>query len=249
VKPQRPAPDVLPRPAVLEDVKILSLNVTHFAMLQGKPVHRGVLGAGSFGARYDDWVSMEARLSERAYAYLISFCPNGKEELCFPESDDQPPPLTDRPCYPTPEKREGVYVLNEGAGLYVFAVVVSSRPLPPYKVWRSRRGRSPWQPAAPWLLVAGTAGLLVSPRGGAPLLATSALVGESPLSLPAPEVVWWDDGTSVVPLTAGDAGTRGKEQKVAGKSTVARLTNWLRQTPEAETAAGLGFVVVPRKGR
>jgi hypothetical protein len=35
---------------------------------------------------------------------------------------------------------------------------------------------------------------------------------------------------------------------VGGKSTVVRLTDWLRQAPEVEAVAVLGFAVLPRKG-
>ncbi len=89
---------------------------------------------------------MQARLSHAAYAYLIAFRPDGKTELCYPEREDIPPPLTDRPHYP-PEGSGVRYGLSDGAGLMVFGVVASDKPLPSYREWL--RGRSlAWQSEA-----------------------------------------------------------------------------------------------------
>jgi len=130
---------------------VLGLDVTHFENVAGRnDLPRGLLGQKSFATRCDDSVTLEARLSRPAYAFMIAFRPDGKEELCFPESEDEPPPRTDRPRYPSVSR--GVnYGLNEGEGLQVFAVVASSRPLPAYKTWRPQRKASPWQkaPASP----------------------------------------------------------------------------------------------------
>jgi hypothetical protein len=113
-----------------------------------------VLGKESFATRRGDTVTVHARLSQPAYAYLIAFRPDGVAEVCFPEKEEAAPPLTDRPCYPsvTPSVHYG---LDEGAGLQVFALVVSSQPLPSYKEWQSQLGAPPWQkdlPAPPGLV-------------------------------------------------------------------------------------------------
>jgi hypothetical protein len=126
-------------------VRVLSLDVKHFANVNGRfDQPRGVLGKDSFSTYSDDSVTVEARLSRPAYAYLIAFRPDGIADVCFPESEDEPPPLTDRPHYPSVTR--GVnHGLNEGEGLQVFALVVSSQPLPAYREWRSQRGSIPWK--------------------------------------------------------------------------------------------------------
>jgi hypothetical protein len=97
--------------------------------------------------------------------------------------------------------------------LQVFAVVVSSRPLPSYKVWRAQRGKSPWKTA------------------------------ETP-----PGVVWRDNGEEIDALTFEDpTGQRGKGREVAGKKPVADLTDWLRQAPDVEAVAAVGFAVLPKR--
>jgi serine/threonine protein kinase len=155
-RPGLPRPQTEPAqpgevPPAGEPVRVLCLDVRHFANVGGQfDQPRGLLGRDSFDTRRDDSVTVEARLSRQAYAYLIAFRPNGTEELCFPEKEDEPPPLTDRPRYPSVTR--GVnYGLNEGAGLQAFALVVSAQPLPAYKEWRAGRGPSPWKkaPAAP----------------------------------------------------------------------------------------------------
>jgi hypothetical protein len=48
-----------------------------------------------------DQVTVEAKLSRPAYAYLIAFRPDGVAELCVPDREDVPPPLVDQPRYPS----------------------------------------------------------------------------------------------------------------------------------------------------
>jgi hypothetical protein len=123
----------------------VNLNVLHYANIGGQfDQPRGLLGRDSFATHRDDSVTVEAKLPRPAYAYLIAFRPDGTEELCFPEKDDEPPPLTDTPRYPSVSR--GVnYGLNEGEGLQVFVLVLSQEKLPAYKEWRARCGASPWK--------------------------------------------------------------------------------------------------------
>jgi hypothetical protein len=210
----RPKTTELPLPAAIAALRVESLEITHFTTLPGFDRPRGVLGRESFATLLDDSVTVKARLSRPAYAYLIAYRPDGTEELCFPESADEAPPRTDRPRYPSASRGEN-YGLNEGIGMQVFAVAASSEPLPAYKVWRSRRGTSPWKQTR-------------TPAG----------------------IVWWDDGETLEALTIDNPlGQRGKGKQVAGKSPVAQVTDWLRQGPEVETAAALGFVVLPKGKR
>jgi hypothetical protein len=124
-------------------VRVLDVEVAHLTTQEGK-AFRTTLGSTSFETRRGDGVTVEAHLSRPAYAYLISFRPDGADEVCFPEKEDEAPLLTDRPRYPSVSQQVD-YGLDEGAGLQVFAVVVSSRPLPAYREWRSQCGAIPWQ--------------------------------------------------------------------------------------------------------
>jgi hypothetical protein len=138
-----------------------SLDVKHFANVAGQfDQPRGLMGKNSFVARLGDSVTVEARLSQPAYAYLIAFRPDGIEEVCSPEREDEPPTLTDRPRYPNSESRQFNYGLDEGEGLQLFAVVVSRRPLPAYKTWRSQRREAP-----PWDRCATTPGVVWRDNG------------------------------------------------------------------------------------
>jgi hypothetical protein len=198
----------------LARLQVLALHVRHFAQVKGqfRDPH-GLLGEKTFNSpRLGDSVEMDARLSRPGYAYLISFRPDGQEELCWPGKDSEPPALTDRPCYPLPEKQEVDYGLDEGEGLQVFAVVASSQPLPAYRAWRQECGSSPWQKAKA-----------------------------------APGVVWRYDSAGLSALTAADpAGLRAGDHKVPEKIPLVELMNWLRQAPQAEDVAAVGFAVMPQ---
>ena len=143
-----------PARAVTEKVRVVRLSVTHFVEEEKDRFRsQGVLGEESFTTHHGDSVTGEARLSRPAYAYLIAFRPDGTEEACFPEKDNEVPPLTDRPRYPSVSRAVN-YGLTDGEGLEVFALVVSSRPLPSYKESRARRSASPWKksPAPPGIV-------------------------------------------------------------------------------------------------
>jgi serine/threonine protein kinase len=130
-------------------LQVLSVDVRHFAREQGHDVPRGVLGKQSFGATLGDKVQVSVKLSRPAYAYLIAFRPDGVADVCFPEAEDVAPPLTDEPSYPAVRSNRS-YGLNEGAGLWVFAVVASEQPLPSWQEWLRERGKAAyaWQALA-----------------------------------------------------------------------------------------------------
>jgi serine/threonine protein kinase len=132
------------RPAPADPLRVASLDVVHIANVRGKGLTRGVVGKQSFSTRWGDAVTVEAKLTRPAYAYMIAFRPDGKDDLCFPESVDETPPRTDHPRFPS-ASQQLEYRLDDGAGLEVFAVVASDRPLPPYKEWRARREAPPWK--------------------------------------------------------------------------------------------------------
>jgi hypothetical protein len=142
-----PGPDrSAPSSTAADRLRVLEIKVHHFARTGADDAEaRGLLGERSFAAALGDQVTIEAKLSRPAYAYLIAFRPDGVAELCFPESADEPPPLTDRPRYPV-QDRKVRYGLSDGAGLMVFAVVASDRPLLSFREW-SAQNRPVWQPA------------------------------------------------------------------------------------------------------
>jgi hypothetical protein len=133
----RPEPN---GPAATERLRVVKIDVRHYGRNKEKEnevKYWGLIGDRSFAGRFGDQVTVEAKLSRPAYAYLIAFRPDGKCDLCFPEREDEPPPRTEQPRYPS-EKRSVRYGLSDGTGLVVFAVVASDRPLPPYQAWKAR---------------------------------------------------------------------------------------------------------------
>jgi hypothetical protein len=126
-------------------LQVLGLDVKHHGTVDGQR-RWAILGKGSWVTHGKDSVEVDARLSRPAYAFLIAFRPDGSELLCLPEKEDEKPPQTDR--FHFPPKRAEEESLDEGTGLYAFAVVVSSQPLPPWKEWWSRAG-CPWQKMPP----------------------------------------------------------------------------------------------------
>jgi hypothetical protein len=133
-------------PPVTEPVRVQKIDVYLFARQGDQAEPRGLLGHDAFAARLRDQVTVQAQLSHSAYAYLIAFRPDGKTELCYPAREDVPPPLTDRPHYP-PEGSRVRYGLSDGAGLMVFGVVASDKPLPSYREWLQGRSLA-WQSEA-----------------------------------------------------------------------------------------------------
>lgn len=129
-------------------LEVVVLDVQHLAnQNEQTAVPQGIIGKSSFSARLRDHVTIEARLSRPAYAYLLAFRPDGEVEVCFPEDEDEPPPKTDRPRYPSVSR--GVdYGLNEGTGLWLFAVIASEEPLPSFRDWRAAHQQIPWAPAS-----------------------------------------------------------------------------------------------------
>jgi hypothetical protein len=125
-----------------DELQVLSLDVEHYAIVNGQPDPRPrLLGRDSFVTHGDDGVEVAARLSRPAYAFLIAFRPDATEVVLFPEKDDEAPPRTDRPRFPSVSARD--YALEEGVGMQAFAVVASSQALPSFKEWWSRPG-CPW---------------------------------------------------------------------------------------------------------
>lgn len=113
---------------------VKSIVVKHFAPGPTGDVAKGVLGESSESPRLGDKVQVVATLSKPAYAYLIAFRPDGEIEVCDPEDESAVPQRTDSPRYPASDTGKA-YGLQEGTGLWLFAVVASEQPLPPFKEW------------------------------------------------------------------------------------------------------------------
>lgn len=132
----------------LPPVRIESVQITQIVR-NAAGVHEpwGVVGRDSYLLRFGDGVQLRAKLSQPAYCYWLSFSPDGEMDVCFPNDADQPPPLTDSPVYPSADRPNVVYGLNDALGLQGFVLVVSETPLPSYNAWRKARPACPWPPA------------------------------------------------------------------------------------------------------
>ncbi len=133
-------------------LRIVRLAIEHFPrkdQQQYDPGGIGLLGERSFGTRLGDDVTVEAELSQPAFAYLIAFRPDGTVELCDPEDEDTRPRATRQPGYPPGAKADEVYRLEDESGLQAFALVASRAPLPPFQAWKQCLKNSPWQAGLP----------------------------------------------------------------------------------------------------
>jgi hypothetical protein len=239
--PSQPAPPGNPDRPIL----VRRFAVRHLVRAGMSHVLRGNLGEGSFLTHLGDDVTLSAELAEPAYCYLIAFRPDGVEEVCFPEDQTQPPPLTDRPTYPS-VRTDVCYGLTDGAGLQAFFLVVSRQPLPPFDQWRRTLGPSPWLETVvlPHLL------LLAPPWGHTPA-ALGGWVSTHPLwsasTASRSPVVWRFDGVELLPMSRDYLeGQRGMGREVLGGSIIGRLADWLRRGPDVEAVEGIGFPVLSR---
>ncbi len=139
--PESPTP---PPPLAIEEFR-----VNHFRGKQAKPL--GDIRHTAEEVRVNDSVRVFARLGAPAYCYLIAFNPDGSEQLCYPAWDGdrpqearavKPMPVTEFRFFPDDKSVFGL----DAAGLQVFVLVASTRPLPPYAEWRSGAGQIPWKP-------------------------------------------------------------------------------------------------------
>lgn len=211
---ERPSDENEASAAARDALRVLDLDVEHFATVEGQfEEPRGRLGRQSFEPHLGDSITLFAKLSRPAYAYLIAFRPDGVMELCFPESEEISPPLTDQPRYPS-ESRDVNYGLTDGRGLWVFVVVATDQPLPAFREWRATLDEPP-----PWQEV-------ISPSGGIwwdDGQWLSALVPGGP--------------------QRGSRGKGEPGSAQPDKSALVDLTDWLRRTTAHSAVGALGFTV------
>jgi hypothetical protein len=149
-----PVPDPVPvnKIPASEPLRIKAIELNLFQKINDmefKPVGKlGVGPDGSYTPLLYDRVRVEVRLSRPGYAYLLAFRPDGNMDVFLPSDKNEPPQPTDTVVYDPTDKR-GAYALDEGVGLWVFAVVASEKPLPPFNEWRKNLGEAvPWKPTA-----------------------------------------------------------------------------------------------------
>ncbi len=121
-------------PAATQPIR-LTLEVLHRPAPE-RFLMPGNLGEEAFDTRFGDAVTVKARLTPPAYAFLIAFRPDGVVEGIFPEPDDRAPIQKD--------SLSAEYELNDGDGLQIFVAVGSSQPLPSFKDWWARCRDCPW---------------------------------------------------------------------------------------------------------
>ena len=129
-----------PKPAA-KPLEITPIRVTHLRGSGDKVVVLGDLQTSPGAVRVNDKVVIAADLTVPAYYYLIAFNPKGSEaglvQLCQPEGTDGQGAETVRPDR-HPEVRYPSYFIPDVVGLQAFVVAASTKPLPPFKDWKTR---------------------------------------------------------------------------------------------------------------
>ncbi len=210
------------------EFRVRAINLTHFDSASKRV---GVLGDESFSPLLNDSVKINVLLSRPGYGYLLAFRPDGKFNLCLPLDEDSPPELTETLVY-HPTDADGVYGLEEGTGLWVFAVVASEKPLPPLEEWKVKLGSKLLRSPAPEQSYPG-------PSAWKPINAN-------------PGVIWWDDGIWIQTKTVIGVSSvhRGTNKKLDGpEQRVKAVTDLLGAAGETNgaKAAAIGFGVGPKK--
>lgn len=129
------------RPTAVPDVLAMEIQLSHPRGMAGRT---GTLGETVFEGREGEELTVSTKLSNRAFAYLIAFRPDGQVQLCTPTDDAAPPRSAATVDYP-PDDPTLVYRLDNGPGLLVFAVVSSRSSLPAFRHWLARAGQPPWK--------------------------------------------------------------------------------------------------------
>lgn len=132
-------------PQAESPLRVLDFTIDYIRSEPDSDRRLGELGRDWFEARQGDAVTLKARFSRPAYAYLLALRADGQVELCWPEDESIAPPLAADAFYPSINP-EHMYGLDEGIGQWAFLAVASSKPLPPFAQWSVDHGLPPWQP-------------------------------------------------------------------------------------------------------
>jgi serine/threonine protein kinase len=214
-------------PGATLPLEVFRWEAEHVEWKGGFPGRAGLLGVDVFTPRLNDHISrVEAELSEPAYAYLLAYLPDGREELCWPDPEEQTPTQSIGPRYPRLGKKNKNghledFKLEDGVGLQVFVLAASRQPLPPYSEWRNAYGHAHWQEVR-----------LPDEQSG---------------------VVWRDKGlgldgwTDLYPFRPGGVpANRGKGADRLDVQPLQDLRNWWQGKPGIEVVALLAVTVGPR---
>lgn len=145
-QPGRPiAPPVSASADTPAPLQLLDFTIDYIRSDADADRRLGELGRDVFEARQGDAVTLKARFSRPAHAYLLAMRADGGVELCWPEDENTAPPLAADAFYPSVNPTH-MYGLDEGVGQWAFLAVASSQPLPPFAQWRREHGLPPWQP-------------------------------------------------------------------------------------------------------
>jgi serine/threonine protein kinase len=126
---------VVPADKPAPRVTVHSLEVEGFRSPEWERL--GKVGSECFATRFKDKVEVTARLSGDAFSYLLTFDPEGKgARLLYKKEVDNPPILSNEATVE--------WLLDDGVGMQVIAVVVSRDPLPSYTDWKARAGELGW---------------------------------------------------------------------------------------------------------
>jgi serine/threonine protein kinase len=113
---------------------VRSFEIKHF---RGNPATElGTIGLSSPPPFFNDDVRVTASLDSPAYCYLIAFNPDGQFQLCYPQSNNDPPIPAQKIGYPSGMKR--YFGLTDGLGLQAFVLVASRGPLPRFARWQGQ---------------------------------------------------------------------------------------------------------------
>jgi len=140
------------------DVRISEMTIEHFRPRPGAPNEPLVEDSlGNVSDKPDllilenDSVRIRAKLNAPAYAYVIALHPNGQFQRYYPGSDDMLPPRTNEivcPAQTDDAEYQVTRPLTDGTGLQAFVLIVSDRPLLPFRDWIKAVGPSlPWKPS------------------------------------------------------------------------------------------------------
>lgn len=111
------------------------------------PIGPGRRYIGPIGNRHpraylEDRIRVFTTSNQAAYAYLLALLPDGGEQLCWPADETTAPPRAQSVLWPAPESSG--WALRQANGMHGFLLILSARPLPPYRTFRERHGPTPW---------------------------------------------------------------------------------------------------------